>query len=324
MVVSMSDRTRTDYGAGARVVFMGSPEFAVPSLRELAEHFKVVAVITQPDRPAGRGRAMQPSPVKEAALELGLPLWQPESLRGAENLEHLASLRPDCVVVAAYGEILSQPVLDVPPRGFLNVHASLLPLYRGASPVSAAILAGERETGVTIMRLDSGMDTGPVLAQDRTPILSDESRGSLEAKLAELGAGLLVRVLPAWLAGDIVAEPQDDSRATVTRPLTKTDGEVDWNRPADYTARQIRAMDPWPGAYTHWGTHLLKLWQAEAVNLAGKAAPGTVSQYPDGITVIAGQGQLRLLTVQPEGKPRMSVDDFVRGRPGFIGARLGA
>ncbi|NPV09922.1 MAG: methionyl-tRNA formyltransferase [Anaerolineae bacterium] len=323
VVPPSSDRGRTQYPSGARIVFLGSPQFGVPSLRELAQHFHVVEVITQPDRPAGRGRRFQEPPVKRAARELGLPVWQPEHLRGRKALEHLRSLQPDCGVVAAYGEILPREVLDVPARGFLNVHASLLPRYRGASPVSAAILNGDGETGVSIMLLDEGMDTGPVLARDSTPIQPDDTRGSLEERLAELGADLLRDVLPGWLAGSLHPEPQDERQATITRPLTREDGEMQWTRPADYLERLCRAMDPWPGAYTHWEGTLLKVWRAEVPKTDALAEPGTVVRVNGAVAVGTGRGLLRLLTVQPEGRPRMPAEEFVRGRPQFIGARLG-
>ena len=306
----------------ARIVFMGSPAFAVPSLRALASSFDVVTVVTQPDRPAGRGRRLSASAVKLAALELGLPLWQPESLRSRQAIEHLRSLRPDCVVVAAYGEILRPQVLGLAPRGFLNVHASLLPRYRGASPIAAAILAGDNETGVTIMLLDAGMDTGPILAQARLAIAQDDTRGTLEAKLAGLGADLLLQTLPAWLDGTITPQPQDESQATVTRPLTRDDGRIRWTDAAAYIERQCRAMDPWPGAFTFWEGKLIKVWRGSVLPFSGEAAPGTVLPGPDGPAVATGCGLLQLLLIQPEGKPPMAAGDFARGRPSFIGASL--
>ena len=300
---------------------MGSPEFAVPSLRALAEAFDIVQVITQPDRPAGRGRHLRQPPVKRVAQELGLPVWQAETLRDPQAVEHLRSLRPVCVVVAAYGEIIRPQVLRIAPRGFVNVHASLLPRYRGASPVSAAILAGEEETGVTILLLDSGMDTGPVLAQERIPIARDDTRGSLEEKLARLGADLLVRTLPAWLAGEIKPVPQGHALATVTRPLTREDGRIDWSQPASHLERLCRAMDPWPGAHTRWDGRLLRVWRGQ-VTTGPAAPPGTVLAWNGGVAVATGDGLLRLLVVQPEGRPPMPAEDFVRGRPQFVGSVL--
>ena len=309
--------------AGARIVLMGSPEFAVPSLRALAGRFNVVAVVTQPDRPAGRGRQVSQPPVKQAALELGLLVWQPESLRCAEAMEHLRSLQPDCVIVAAYGEILRPRVLALAPKGFVNVHASLLPKYRGASPIAAAILAGDTETGVTIMLLDAGTDTGPILAQEHLPILPDDTRGYLEAKLADLGARLLLCTLPAYLEGAIEPKPQNESQATVTQPLKREDGAIDWSQPAAHIERQCRAMDPWPGAYTRWQGKLIKVWRGEVAPTSIPAAPGKVLTASGGPTVATGEGLLRLVRIQPEGRPPMPGEDFTRGRPRLIGAVLG-
>jgi len=311
-----------------RLVFMGSPRFAVPALRALAEQFNIVAVVTQPDRPAGRGRRLSEPPVKVAARELGLHVWQPDNLRGPETTRRLGSLEPDCVVVAAYGEILRPEVLALAPRGFINVHASLLPRHRGASPIAAAILAGDDETGVTIMLLDEGMDTGPILAQERMPIREDDTRGSLEEKLACLGADLLARTLPQWLAGAIEPVEQDHTCATTTRPLSRSDGRIDWERPAAYIERQCRAMDPWPGAFTGWQGRLLKIWRGRVVPREAKEEPGTVvslegpSVGGPGIAVATGEGLLQLLLVQPEGRPRMTAEQFARGRSHFVGSKL--
>ena len=305
-----------------RIIFMGSPEFAVPSLRALAGRFNVVAVVTQPDRPAGRGRQLSPPPVKRVAIELGLPVWQPDSLRREEAVERLRSFQPDCVVVVAYGELLRPQVLAVPAQGCLNVHASLLPKYRGASPISAAILAGEQETGVTIMLLDAGMDTGPILAQERLPILPEDTRASLEGKLAMLGADLLVRTLPGWLAGSLTPVPQDHSQATLSRALAREDGRIVWSQPALYIERQCRALDPWPGAYTYWQGKLLKVWRGRVIGAVAAAQPGTVLRTDQGIAVATGDGLLRLLSIQPEGRGPMRAEDFARGRPQFIGALL--
>lgn len=306
-----------------RIVFMGSPQFAVPSLAVLAERFDVVAVVTQPDSLAGRGRRPSAPPVKRAAEALGLPVWQPPRLRGREAIEHLRSLRPDCVVVAAYGEILPPRVLALASKGFVNVHASLLPKYRGASPIAAAILAGEAETGVSIMLLDAGMDTGPVLAEEAIAIASDDSRGSLEEKLAQLGADLLARTLPGWLAGESEPRPQDHERATCTRPLTRADGRIDWARPAAHIERLCRAMDPWPGAYTAWQGKTLKVLRGRVLAATAGAAPGTVVRRGDAVAVACGEGLLELVSVQPEGRAAMPAEAFARGRPQFVGSTLG-
>ena len=318
----MAEPSSRATAAQARLVFLGSPEFAIPSLTALARAFNVVAVITQPDRPAGRGWQICPPPVKVAAMELGLPVWQPEQLRGREVLAHLRALAPDCGAVVAYGEILRPSVLALAPRGFLNVHASLLPRHRGASPISAAILAGDGETGVTVMLLDAGMDTGPILAQERLPILPEDTRASLEAKLAAAGAVLLARTLPEWLAGRVEPRPQDGSLATCTRTVERGDGLIDWRCPAAHIERLSRAMQPWPGAYTYFEGKLLKVLRGQLLNAAPLAPPGTVQRQKEGVAVATGEGLLRLLSIQPEGRAVMSPEDFARGRPAFIGSLL--
>ncbi len=309
----------------ARVVFMGTPEFAVPTLLALHEHHQVVGVVTQPDRPAGRGRQLVASPVKEAAVPLGLPLFQPATLRQHEAVAHLAAWCPDVIVVAAFGQILRLPVLTLPAHGCLNVHASLLPRYRGAAPISAAILAGEAITGVTIMHMDEGMDTGPILAQAAWPIAPDDTTASLTAALAELGARLLLETLSAWLAGEIQAQPQDDSMATYCRPLKKEDGRLDWTQPAVHLDRQVRACDPWPGAYTTWQGQRLKVLRARAQpEWKGEALPGQVLRLDPGIGVATGQGVLELLQVQLAGKRPTAAEPFVRGQRDLVGGQLGA
>ena len=310
----------------ARIVFMGTPEFAVPALLALDENHQVVSVVTQPDRRAGRGQKVMASPVKEAALERGLPLFQPDTLRTAEPLARLVDWRPDLIVVAAFGQILRRPVLRLPPYGCLNVHASLLPRYRGAAPISAAILAGDPVTGVTIMRMDEGMDTGPILAQAQCPIAADDTTASLTAKLAELGSQLLIETLPAWLAGEIAARPQDDAQATYCRPLSKEDGCLDWTQPATYLDRQVRACFPWPGAYTTWEGKLLKVLHARPVTgWEVEEEPGAVVELETGgLAVAAGQGVLELLEVQLAGKKPMAAAPFARGQRHLVGSALGA
>lgn len=309
-----------------RVVFLGTPEFAVPSLEALvkADRYDIVCVITQPDRPAGRGRKPRPSPVRQMAERLGLPVWTPENLKTPEAVERLRQLAPDVGVVVAYGEILRPNVLAIPPRGFVNVHASLLPKYRGAAPIQAAILAGDRETGVTIMLLDEGMDTGPILARRRVPIAEDETGASLAEKLAHLGAELLVETLPRWLAGEIQPQPQDHTQASVARMLKKADGRLDWSKPAEYLARQVRAYTPWPGTFTTWDGKLLKVLRAHAVQrpLEG-ARPGEVRLLPEGLAVATGEGWLVLDEVQLEGRKAVSGQAFRHGHPHIVGSRLG-
>ena len=308
----------------ARVVFMGTPEFAVPTLERLVEKQTVVGVVTQPDRPAGRGRRLVASPVKEAALAHDLPLIQPASLDTPEAVAQLTVWRPDVMVVAAFGQLLRPEVLDLPPHGCLNVHASLLPRHRGAAPISAAILAGDEITGVTLMHMDEGLDTGPIVAQAECAIDPDDTTGSLTAKLAELGAALLAEALPRWLAGEIEALPQDDAAATYCQALTKEDGRLDWTRPAAYLARQVRACDPWPGAYTSWRGQRLKILGVQArPDWQQSGQPGDVVEAEAGIAVVSGAGVLLLEEVQPAGKRPMLAAAFARGQRDLIGGRLG-
>ncbi len=308
----------------ARIVFLGTPEFAVPSLLALLAAHQVVGVVTQPDRPAGRGQGVVASPVKEAALARGLPLFQPETLRSPEAVAHLAAWQPEVMVVAAFGQILRPDVLALPPYGCLNVHASLLPRWRGAAPIPAAILAGDTATGVTLMCLDEGLDTGPILAQAECPIAPDDTTATLTARLADLGAQLLVETLPGWLAGEVRPRPQDSSLATWCRPLRKEDGLLDWSRPALELDRRVRACAPWPGAYTTWQGQRLKVLRTRPHPAwAGAEPAGTVVALPDGAGVVTGQGLLELLEVQLAGKKPLAGGLFVRGQRGFIGGRLG-
>ncbi len=307
-----------------RVVFMGTPEFAIPSLRRLIERYEVAGVLTQPDRPAGRGQQVVASPVKELALAHGLPVLQPRTLRKPEPQAELAALRPDVIVVAAYGLILPQAVLDLPPHGCLNVHASLLPKWRGAAPVAAAILAGDAETGVTIMRMDAGMDTGDILLQAPETIRLDDTTGSLSARLAELGAELLAAALPRWLSGEITARPQEESQATYCKLLSKEDGRIDWTLPAEVIARQVRAFDPWPGSFTTWEGRRLKVLRGGArPGGPGDALPGRVVMRDGELGVVTGAGVLVLRELQMEGKRSMDVRAFLAGYRGFPGSVLG-
>lgn len=322
----------------ARIIFMGSPDFAVPSLRALvAAGHTLVAVVTQPDREAGRGRRPAPPPVKAAALELGLEVMQPPTLRNAAAVAELAALRPDLIVVAAFGQILRRPVLALPPRGVLNVHASLLPRWRGASPITAAIAAGDAETGISIMLLDEGLDTGPVLATRSTPIDDMDTSGTLTARLAELGAALLVETLPAWLAGAIAPQPQDGTLATYAPKLDKDAGQIDWSLTAVEIWRRIRAFTPWPGALTAYGDVSLRLLEAWPLAGFSREAPGTIIPLPWGaaeqtpparprpaFAVVTGDGLLLPLTLQRAGKRPLFAEEFLRGERGLIGTRLAA
>ncbi len=308
----------------ARVVFMGTPQFAVPTLCALDEHHEVAGVVTQPDRRAGRGRKLVESPVKQVALARGLPLFQPETLRGPEVIAHLAEWRPETIVVAAFGQILPGAVLSLPPYGCINVHASLLPRYRGAAPIAAAILNGDDVTGITTMRMDEGLDTGPVLGQAECPIAPDDTTGSLTAKLAELGAQLLIETLAGWLDGRIQPQPQDEAQATHCRQLEKKDGLLDWRRPAAYLDRQVRACDPWPGAYTTWQGERLKVLRARPEpGWQGEGQWGQVREKGEGIGVITGVGLLELLEVQLAGKKPMLAGQFARGQRDLVGGMLG-
>jgi methionyl-tRNA formyltransferase len=310
-----------------RIVFMGTPAFAVPSLEALIRStYQVVAVYTQPDRKAGRGQSVAFSPVKQLALSKGLEIIQPESLKAAGTIEKLASFAPDLIVVAAFGQILPQEVLALPKSGCINVHPSLLPRYRGASPIATAILQGDEITGVTIMLLDIGMDTGPILSRREVSISAGDTTGSLTAKLAQVGARLLMETLPLWIDGRIKPQPQEESRASYSGVINKGDGEIDWRLPALELWRRVRAFDPWPGCYARWGGRRLKL--SKAVPLYGDkpGEPGKVIALsppaPAAVGVETGDGVLGLLAIQLEGKREMSADEFVRGQRDFIGSNL--
>ncbi|MBI1298099.1 methionyl-tRNA formyltransferase [bacterium] len=316
-----------------RIVFMGTPDFAVPSLRRLyesgpAQAWDVVAVVTQPDRPAGRGKKMLPSPVKEFALTHDLPVLQPGRLRKeADAIEALRQLAPDLMVVAAYGQILPKSVLEIPRFGCINVHASLLPAYRGASPITAAILDGLDETGVTIMLMDVGMDTGPMLAQARQPIRVDDTTESLSSRLAEQGADLLIETVPCWLAGDLAPVEQSELPGEISTCslVKKEDGRIDWAQPAAVIERMTRAYTPWPSAFTTWQGQNFKIGRARV--LRGAAEPGVVVSTAAGAAVGAavgtGENLLLLEEVQPAGKRMMDVQSFVNGVPAFVSAKLG-
>ena len=307
-----------------RLVFMGTPPFAVPSLEALARDHEVAAVVTQPDRPARRGRKVTPCAVKKAALELGLPVVQPASLREGEAVAELTRLAPTVMVVAAYGQILRPQVLAIPPAGVLNVHPSLLPKYRGASPIAGALLAGEQQTGVTIMLMDEGMDTGPILSQRTVDIDPQDTTGSLGERLAGLGAELLAEVLPAWLEGRIEAQAQDDAQATYTKPISKGDGVIDWSLPAIDIWHRVRAYNPRPGARTWWKGDQLKVMRARPLpNWKGEGKPAGVVQLDSGVAVATGEGALLLEEIQLAGKRAMLVEDFVRGHRDFLGSELG-
>ncbi len=322
-----------------RIIYMGTPQFAVPTLEALIngarpglvlpEGYDIATVITRPDKPVGRGKELVFSPVKQAALAYGIPVWQPGSLKRPENIEALAAYHADLYIVAAFGQILPQAVLDLPRFGTLNIHASLLPKYRGVSPISEAILQGDTETGVTIMLIDAGVDTGPTLLQRTIPIAEDDTTGSLTIKLAELGASALLEALPLWIQGKITPQPQNEQLASYTHMLRKEDGEIVWNRPATTLARAVRAYSPWPSAYTYWRGKLLKIISAHAgVSEPGEETkPGTVSLRKEHgrqiFSVVTGNGLLIVDHLQLEGKKAMSADEFLRGYPQIEGDVLG-
>ncbi|MDE2822731.1 MAG: methionyl-tRNA formyltransferase [Chloroflexota bacterium] len=290
--------------------------------RLIDERHDIAAVYSQPDRPSGRGRKLVPTPTKRFAGERGIEVRQPKSLRSADECEALASLSPDVVVVAAYGLFLPPEVLNVPPLGCLNIHPSLLPHYRGPSPVVTAILNGDAETGVTIMKLDEGMDSGAILAQERVSIDEEETAQVLTRRLFDVGADLLVDTLPRWSSSDIHPTPQDESRATFTPLVKKEDGEIDWNTSAARIARMVRAYEPWPGTFTNWNGKLLKI--LNATSMVGDAPPGQVVGLGDGgMGIGTGDGLLAVSRLQSEGRRPSDAQDFVRGYPNFVGAELG-
>lgn len=304
----------------ARIVFMGTPDFAVPALEQLVRHHEVAAVVTQPDRPAGRSRQLQPPPVKVVAQRLGIPVLQPGRVRRPEAVEALRALVPELFVVAAFGQILPQAVLDIPMRGCINVHASLLPRWRGAAPIQAAIRAGDRETGITIMLMDAGLDTGPILSQRALPIAPDETGQSLHDKLSALGANLLIATLPGYLDGVITPQPQDDSRSTYAPMIRKEEGHIDWRQPAVAIERLVRAFNPWPGAYALWNGHHLKFHSGTVG--PGEAAPGLVVEHEGRIAVGTGSGLFYPHVLQMAGRAPLPIDDFVRGRQDFVTSQL--
>jgi methionyl-tRNA formyltransferase len=310
-----------------RIVFMGTPEFGVPALEQLMKGgHQVAAVYTQPDRSAGRGRIPTPSAVKRTALAHGLPVFQPPSLKATAEVERLAELKPDVIVVAAFGQLLSQQVLDIPPFGCLNVHPSLLPRHRGASPIPAAILGGDEQTGVTIMLMDVGLDTGPILTQKAIPIEPEDTAESLGAKLAQLGAELLGQTLPRWLDHRLTPQPQGEENATYSRPISKGEGEIDWHLSAIELWRRVRAFYPWPGCYTRWRGRQLKLLHTIPLSGGRGLEPGRViSLLPEQgavFGVATGSGILGLRQVQLEGRRAMTAEEFLRGQRGFIGELL--
>lgn len=309
-----------------RIVFMGTPEFAVPSLKALIEAgYEVVGVVTQPDRPVGRKKTMTPPPVKVCALENGIPVLQFERIRRKEGREALEALQPDLFVTAAFGQILSQAVLDIPKQGTINVHASLLPEYRGSAPINWCILNAEQKAGVTTMMTNIGIDTGDMLLRDEVEIGENETAEELTVRLSELGAQTLLRTLKALEDGTLVPTPQDEEKSSYQPMLTKEMGEMDWNRPAQQLHNQVRGLYPWPGAYTFMDNGVLKVWVSRNVNQSTGAPAGTIIQASpkEGLFVACGEGVLEIVEMQAPGSKRMNARDYLRGKPMQVGTVLG-
>ena len=312
---------------GLRVVFMGTPEFAVPILESLINSsYHVVAAYTQPDKPVGRSQQIVWSPVKRLAIRHKISVVQPQTLKSAEVVKELASFEPELIVVAAYGCLLSPDILSLPEFSCLNVHPSLLPRHRGPSPIANALLLGDELTGVTIMLMDAGMDSGPILTQRTVAISLEDTTGSLIPKLAGVGAELLLDTLPQWLEGKLEPRPQDEAQATYSKMITKEDGEIDWHLSAEELWRQVRAYSPWPVCYARWQGKQLKIHKAIPVSEARKGEAGEVvalsKPAPADVGVVTGNGILGLCQVQLEGKRQMPVAEFVRGQRDFIGSSL--
>jgi methionyl-tRNA formyltransferase len=309
------------YDDTMNVVFMASPEFALPSLRALSEEHNIVGIFTQPDRPAGRGRKLRASPVKRRSDELGLKIYQPPSLQSPDIISTLRNLNPDLIVVTAYGKILPPNVLGLPEFGAINVHASLLPRWRGAAPIQASIHAGDSETGVTIMKMDPGLDTGPILSQRRIPIHSSDTGGDLSERLAGLGAELLLETIPKYISGELHPSEQDEEKATYAPLLKKSDGRLDFMRSAIELERQIRAYEPWPTSYFNWGNRRICVHKA-AVIADVTLPPGIVGKFDNHPAIGANPGTLLLKIVQPAGKTEMLGEDFLRGAEGILNTTL--
>ena len=308
-----------------RIIFMGTAELSCASLEKLCgeKNFSVVAVVTQPDKPKGRELKLAPSPVKVLAEKFSLPVLQPLKARDENFISELRVLQPDLLVVVAYGQILPPAILNLPPHGCLNVHTSLLPKYRGAAPIQWAIADGNAETGVTIMQMDAGLDTGPMLALRRTPILPTDDSQILHDRLAQLGAELLAETIPGYVAGKILPQPQPAEGLTYAAKIKKEDGQIDWNSPAEKIWQRLRAFTPWPGAFTFLQAEpkpqLLKIWKLEPVEKSGRAGE-VLSADKTGIVVGCGKNAVRILELQREGGKRLSVEQFLTGHPLKTGA----
>ena len=298
-----------------KIVYMGTPDFSVGALEALiAAGYEILTVVTQPDRPKGRNKELTVSPVKECAQRHGLSVYQPQKIKAAESVAYLKTLQADIYIVAAFGQMLSQEVLDIPRYGCVNIHASLLPQYRGAAPIQQVLLDGRTETGITIMQMDVGCDTGDILLQEKLKITEDDTAGTLFEKMSSLGAELIVKTLPLIEAGTIVPVRQDNSLSSSTSKVSKEMGHIQWKMSAQGLVRLIRAMSPWPSAYTRLNGKILKIWKAEAADSAKNGEPGSIAEVTaESLSIYTGKGQLRLQEVQLEGKRRMCISEFLRG-----------
>ena len=302
------------------VVFMGTPDFSVPILEALIQHYSVIGVVTQPDRPAGRGGKIRISPIKEIAIKHSIPVFQPEKLRKKSSIEALQQWKPDIYVVAAFGQILPQVVLDIPAYGSINVHASLLPRWRGAAPIHAAIRSGDAETGITIMKMDAGLDTGPMISQRAIPIEADETAQSLHDKLAELGANLLIETMPGYLSGEFSPQAQPEEGITYAPQISKEEGVIDWERDTASIERLVRAFTPWPGTFTFFRGKQLKILGGYTGE--GNLKAGSVQMLGNQVVIGTGQGVFCPTEVQLAGKKATPITSFVNGYPDFIGTTL--
>ena len=309
-----------------KIVFMGTPDYAATALEAILQAgYEVTGVVCQPDKPKGRSGALAACPVKECALKYNLPVFQPERIKRPEAVAELKKFPADVFVVAAFGQILSEEILTIPKYGCINIHASLLPKYRGAAPIQWCIVDGEKETGVTIMQMDAGIDTGDILFTKKVAITEEETGGSLFDKLSQAGAELIVEALPKIEAGEVSPVKQDETQSNYARMLKKEDGQINWNRPAEEIGRQVRGMDPWPSAYTYYKGKQFKIWKAEAVAGGTEGLqPGTIAQIEkQGIWIACGSGMLQVTEAQLEGKKRMSAADLMNGRSLEMNERLG-
>ena len=321
LVVCLGIRT-SDFGFAMKLVYMGTPQFAVAPLRALhAAGHAIAAVVARTDKPAGRGKVLTPPPVKVAAEALGLTVLQPKRVRAPEFIEALRALEPEMIVVAAYGQILPREVLTLPTFGCVNIHASLLPDYRGAAPINWAIILGEAETGVTLMQMDEGMDTGAILLQEHIAIGERDTAGTVTEKLSGLGARAIVEALPRIATGELRPRAQDHGSATLAPLLTKADGLIDWTAAAATIRNRVRGLTPWPGAYAYLDGRMVKVLEADTAE--GSAEPGAIlSQEKDSLAVGTGSGLLRIITLQPEGKKPMTAAEFLRGHRGIAGKKF--